>query len=420
MSQYYAILTEVGLAKLAQAEADGQKLQLVDFAVGDGGGDYVAPESSWTALTHEVWRGTLNRVYVSETDEQVFTIEGVVPREVGGWYIREFGALDSDGDLIVIAAVPERFKPAEGDGANLDQHIRVLVRYSNADAVSVNDTPDTILARKDYVDAADSQLMEAIAQHRDSAAPHSGHARISENLADLTSTEAARDNLGLKDAATRAVGKLVGELPAYEDNGDGGPVLDVPSLKVNGHSLVPERGIPGTVSEWTGDFLPDGALWCDGRTVSRTEYDRLFNIVGTKFGEGNGETTFNVPDRRNRVAVGAGDQYEVGDKGGNDQRDHSHPNNLSVSGHPLRLGQMPSHDHESARDLPWVNRDRGSGPRRSGRDDSTSFTSRTEQAVMSSSRGGSESHMHGLTGGIQNTTVDVRQPYEATNFIIWY
>lgn len=51
----------------------------------------------------------------------------------------------------------------------------------------------------------------------------------------------------------------------------------------------------------------DGGLLCHGAAVSRTTYNRLFSKIGTKFGEGNGKTTFNLPDFRNRTLWGAGD-----------------------------------------------------------------------------------------------------------------
>ena len=39
-------------------------------------------------------------------------------------------------------------------------------------------------------------------------------------------------------------------------------------------------------------------LFCDGREISRTDYPELFEAIGTTYGEGDGTTTFNIPDRR--------------------------------------------------------------------------------------------------------------------------
>lgn len=51
---------------------------------------------------------------------------------------------------------------------------------------------------------------------------------------------------------------------------------------------------------------PSGHLICDGSEISRTDYANLFNIIGTTFGEGDGETTFALPDLRAKFVRGAG------------------------------------------------------------------------------------------------------------------
>lgn len=57
---------------------------------------------------------------------------------------------------------------------------------------------------------------------------------------------------------------------------------------------------PGTILQNTMVFLPFGYLWCDGAAISRTQYGVLFNMIGTYYGEGDGETTFNVPNLNNQ------------------------------------------------------------------------------------------------------------------------
>lgn len=51
--------------------------------------------------------------------------------------------------------------------------------------------------------------------------------------------------------------------------------------------------------------LPDNCIWLEGAAVSRTTYANLFAIYGTTYGKGNGSTTFNLPDFRNRVIWGS-------------------------------------------------------------------------------------------------------------------
>ncbi len=63
--------------------------------------------------------------------------------------------------------------------------------------------------------------------------------------------------------------------------------------------------IRGEMKMFAGASLPVGYLWCNGAAVSRTTYADLFAIVGTKFGVGNGTTTFNLPDFRGASPMGS-------------------------------------------------------------------------------------------------------------------
>lgn len=63
---------------------------------------------------------------------------------------------------------------------------------------------------------------------------------------------------------------------------------------------------PGSIVDFGGTVAPSGWLLCDGSAVSRTTYARLFTAIGTTWGAGNGSSTFNLPDFRGRVPVGAG------------------------------------------------------------------------------------------------------------------
>lgn len=58
--------------------------------------------------------------------------------------------------------------------------------------------------------------------------------------------------------------------------------------------------------------VPDGWLQCNGAAVSRTTYAALFAVVGTKYGSGNGSTTFNLPDLHHEFIEGTNTQGEVG------------------------------------------------------------------------------------------------------------
>lgn len=66
-----------------------------------------------------------------------------------------------------------------------------------------------------------------------------------------------------------------------------------------------ESAMPtGSMTDFAGIAAPEGWLICDGSAVSRTLYPNLFATIGTTFGTGDGSTTFNVPDLRNRFTIG--------------------------------------------------------------------------------------------------------------------
>ena len=68
-----------------------------------------------------------------------------------------------------------------------------------------------------------------------------------------------------------------------------------------------EPAVPtGTQLCYAGTVAPDGFLIEDGAAYSRKIFARLFAVIGTRYGAGDGSTTFNVPDKRGRSSVGAG------------------------------------------------------------------------------------------------------------------
>lgn len=82
---------------------------------------------------------------------------------------------------------------------------------------------------------------------------------------------------------------------------------------------------PGTITAFGGTAAPAGWLLCDGSAVSRTTHAALFAVIGAAYGPGDGSTTFNLPDLRQRVPLGlaaSGTGSGMGDTGG--AIDHTH------------------------------------------------------------------------------------------------
>lgn len=95
----------------------------------------------------------------------------------------------------------------------------------------------------------------------------------------------------------------------------------------------------GVIEEYAGTTAPPGYLLANGQAVSRTGYPRLYAACSTRFGGGDGSTTFNVPNRKGRVGVGLDSaQTEF--------------NTLGKTGgaktHTLGANEMPPHNHDFA------------------------------------------------------------------------
>jgi len=73
---------------------------------------------------------------------------------------------------------------------------------------------------------------------------------------------------------------------------------------------------PGTIISFGGETVPDGYLECNAQEVSRTDFAALFAAIGTAWGAGDGETTFNVPDLRGMFLRGTGTNGTLNASGG--------------------------------------------------------------------------------------------------------
>lgn len=109
------------------------------------------------------------------------------------------------------------------------------------------------------------------------------------------------------------------------------------NVKIGGTASPSGTALTGEMKMYGGVAAPVGWLMCDGSAISRATYSNLFAVVGTAFGVGNGTTTFNIPDLRGRVPVGAGTgagltNRVLGSKFGEEN-------------HLLILSEAPSHAH---------------------------------------------------------------------------
>jgi len=127
---FYSIVTNVGAELINKALSSGEKINLSFIAVGDGNGQYHEPQSSQTELIHETYRTN-----ISEVTE--LTVKGLIPTDVGGFYIREVGVFDNNNNLILIAKQPETYKPLENEGSTKELWIKVTIKAIASDVIQI-------------------------------------------------------------------------------------------------------------------------------------------------------------------------------------------------------------------------------------------------------------------------------------------
>jgi len=151
-SQFFAILTNVGVAKQANADALGIPWKITQMGVGDANGSDPIPAATQTTLINERRRAPLNQLKVDPANSAVIIAEQVIPAEVGGWWIREIGLYDADNDLVAIANCAPSFKPLLTQGSGRTQVVRMNLIVSNSSIVELKIDPSVVLATRAYVD----------------------------------------------------------------------------------------------------------------------------------------------------------------------------------------------------------------------------------------------------------------------------
>ncbi|WP_423719134.1 phage tail protein [Klebsiella pneumoniae] len=179
-TKYYAVLTNVGAAKLANATALGAQVEITQMAVGDGNGVLPTPNQAQTALVHELRRKPLNSLSIDPNNANQIIAEQVIPEDEGGWWIREIGLFDKDGDMIAVANCAETYKPQLQEGGGRVQVVRMILIVSSTAAVTLKIDPSVVLATRQYVDdqiiQVKSYVDQKMAAHVAAADPHKQYA----------------------------------------------------------------------------------------------------------------------------------------------------------------------------------------------------------------------------------------------------
>ena len=151
-SQFFAILTAVGRAKQANADALGVPWKLTEMGVGDANGTDPIPNELQTRLINEWRRRPLNQLRVDPANAAVIIAEQIIPADEGGRWIREIGLYDADGDLVAVANCAPSYKPALSQGSGRTQVVRMNFIVASTGNITLKIDPAVVLATREYVD----------------------------------------------------------------------------------------------------------------------------------------------------------------------------------------------------------------------------------------------------------------------------
>ncbi len=321
-TKYYALLTNVGAAKLANATALGEQVEITQMAVGDGNGALPTPNPAQTALVHELRRAPLNTLTIDPVNTNQIIAEQVIPEDVGGWWIREIGLYDSDGDMIAVANCAETYKPLLQEGSGRMQVIRVILIVSSTQAVTLKIDPSVVLATRQYVDDQIIQVKafvdQQLAAHIAAADPHKQYApKASPALTGTPTAPTAAQTVNNTQIATTgfvksAIAALVASSPAALDTLNelaaalgndpnfattvtnalaGKQPLDSTLTNLSGKTvngilqylgLGEGSALPvGVPVPWPSATPPTGWLKCNGAAFSAEEYPELAKAYPT-------------------------------------------------------------------------------------------------------------------------------------------
>jgi phage-related tail fiber protein len=305
--KYYAIVTNLGAAKIANAAALGTKLNITQMAVGDGNGSLPTPTATQTALVHENRRAAINALSVDPANASQIVAEQIIPETDGGFWIREMGLFSEDGTLIAVCNTPETYKPALQEGSGRTQTVRMILIVNSTDAITLKIDPAVVLATRRYVDETILTVRQyaekLVADHAAEANPHSQYLQTANALSEVKAAGKTADalaNLGLGAGSALPAGVPVPWPLAAAPDG---------WLKCNGASFsataypvlakaYPSLKLPDLRAEFIRGW-DDGRGADSGRTLLSTQTDALQNhghrTIRLRFVGGAG-SNFAIPD----------------------------------------------------------------------------------------------------------------------------
>ncbi len=154
-SEYYTILTKIGIAKFIAARASGNGVNLKSFKLSS---KVILPSEEMQSLEEIVYEANINSKSVDENNPNYINLMCYVPSDIGGFEINAIGIYDEVGDLLAVGNLPRTYKPILKEGSAKELMIKIVMELSNAEEVILKLEPSVIMASRDYVDAIKIEL----------------------------------------------------------------------------------------------------------------------------------------------------------------------------------------------------------------------------------------------------------------------
>ena len=275
------ILTQQGRQLQAKVEA-GTKLAITKLKLGSG----VLPEGKQMEELRDLVtpKQNVGIATIEAQNDGTCKLSATISNTglAAGYYVRELGVFATDPDkgeilyLVANDSAPD-YLPAEGGATVVSQEFAVYVSASNTDNV-VAQIDAGALATMGYVQLSIKNHNDDIDAHSAAIGKHNSAASVhTANLASRAEAEAGTDTSKFMTPArvSDAIKNFAG------------------------------ADLTGMIFAFAGNSIPSGFLLCDGSKVSRTTYKKLFYVIGTTYGAGDGSTTFTLPNLIDRFLEGS-------------------------------------------------------------------------------------------------------------------
>ncbi|MCT7650932.1 phage tail protein [Aliarcobacter butzleri] len=148
MENFYTLLSNTGINAIIAARASNSEVKLTKIAVGDGD---IIPSQDMTSLKSEKHRFNINSIIQDIDNPNYLIVEGVIPSNVGGFYVSEVAIYTDQNTLFAIGSLPKTYKPLLEEGSAKDLTIKIFLEVTNADSVTLKVDDSVVLATRKFV-----------------------------------------------------------------------------------------------------------------------------------------------------------------------------------------------------------------------------------------------------------------------------